>query len=685
MSRPILADYTRAGFALVPIPYGTKGPVAPGWNARSNCITDPDIAEWLDGNVGLAHAYSGTCCLDIDDMPAAEAWFTDRGVALSDWLNAEDAVRISSGRVNRAKLLYALPTPLASFKLPGFELRCASRSGSTVQDVLPPSIHPDTGKPYEWVLGEAAHWALLPPIPDALRALWLSLLTPETRVRPATTQATGASLKALAATLENHDPDAGYEAWLRVGMALHHETAGSGAGFKLWDEWSARGQKYKGSQDLVNHWRSFQRTDDPVTMASLRVERPASAAEFEALGDDPEPAPTRTLTSLEGVRVTRTKDGTFKATLPNLQYVLLQPGAMENRVAYDAFLDALMIAPDGKTFRPVRDTDYTRLRLHLENALAFEPVGRELIRDIVHWLGDLNTMDSAHEWLTSLKWDGVKRVERFLPAYMGSPDTEYEQAVSRYLWTALAGRVMEPGCQVDMVPILVGRQGLGKSQGVRAMSPTPECYVEIRLDDRDDDIARKMRGTLIGEIAELRGLRTADLDKIKAFVTRMDEKWTPKYQEFATTFKRRLVMIGTSNDSEFLTDDENRRWLPVRTAGVKVDAIKRDRDQLWAEGLAMWQTYGIHWQKAEQLAKAVHNEYRVEDTWETIVQTWVFDNHIRELTLHQVFEHVLGVDHRHVNRMQEQRLSKVLRALGFERETKRINGKVTRIWANSIL
>jgi hypothetical protein len=73
------------------------------------------------------------------------------------------------------------------------------------------------------------------------------------------TEPKGASAETLAALLESHNPDAGYADWLRVGMVLHHETAGSGAGFKLWDEWSAKGQKYKGSQDLVNHWRSFQR------------------------------------------------------------------------------------------------------------------------------------------------------------------------------------------------------------------------------------------------------------------------------------------------------------------------------------------------------------------------------------------------------------------------------------------
>lgn len=175
--------YVEAGFALVSVPLGEKAPNAKGWNRRQSCITSVDGTNALLGkNIGLAHAYSDppTMAFDIDNYQAAVPWFENHGINLDALLVADDAVQIRSGKPNRAKLLYRLPNgtkPPASIKIAGddggtlFELRCATANGRTVQDVLPPSIHPDTGKPYEW----HGDFRKIPEIPPVLLKLWDSL------------------------------------------------------------------------------------------------------------------------------------------------------------------------------------------------------------------------------------------------------------------------------------------------------------------------------------------------------------------------------------------------------------------------------------------------------------------------------------------------------------------------------
>ncbi|ABE43265.1 phage/plasmid primase, P4 family [Polaromonas sp. JS666] len=181
----LIAAYLAAGFALVPIPHGLKGPRAAGWNLRENAITTSEQAQaQLNGscNIGLAHAYSNppTCALDIDNMSLARPWFAERGIDLDALLNAPGAVRIHSGRPGRAKLLYRLPQPLPSCTLPWGELRCASGNGTTWQDVLPPSTHPDTGRPYAWI-GDIAN---IQPIPDAPLSAWRQQLAAKGRKEP---------------------------------------------------------------------------------------------------------------------------------------------------------------------------------------------------------------------------------------------------------------------------------------------------------------------------------------------------------------------------------------------------------------------------------------------------------------------------------------------------------------------
>ena len=183
----IASDYVSHGMALVPLRTG-KNPRSPGWNKLENVITDPERASELLGNIGLAHAYSTspTMALDVDDLPRAEVWLAKHGVELDMLRNAADAVQIESGREGRVKLLYALrsgcaPRESISIKetvlvdgeerqVTVIEFRCATRDGLTLQDVLPPSIHPDTGKPYRW--GGKGDWRAIPEIPDTLLAVW---------------------------------------------------------------------------------------------------------------------------------------------------------------------------------------------------------------------------------------------------------------------------------------------------------------------------------------------------------------------------------------------------------------------------------------------------------------------------------------------------------------------------------
>lgn len=292
-------DYARHGWALVPFEVGLKGPDSQpqyvGWNTREKCISDPAAARQITGNLGLAHAYSGTCAIDFDDLERAAAWLAERGIDAKALLSAADAVRISSGRPNRAKLLYRLTKPLPSKAIKTaerktiLEFRCASRDLKSVQDVLPPSIHPETQMPYTWEYGDdlIGDWRNAPEIPAALLNLWQAQVaenkTPESESSPFANseRATPEHLREL---LKAWSPDIGYDDWLRVGMACHYESRGNRWGLDIWDTWSKAGKTYKGRADLVSHYRSFVSSGDRlVTAGSLRVSEPATADDFRDL------------------------------------------------------------------------------------------------------------------------------------------------------------------------------------------------------------------------------------------------------------------------------------------------------------------------------------------------------------------------------------------------------------------
>jgi hypothetical protein len=394
------SEYIGYGWQLCELRPGSKAPKAHG---------DPKVdPQWQTNGLpfnqntlgaGLVHQWSGTCALDVDDYEKGKAWLAARGVDLDALFAADDSVQILSGRSNHGKLLYALPEALKSKKIIEakrniIDFRCIGN-----QDVLPPSIHPDTAKPYRW-LGDPMLG--LPPLPAALEALWRSLLAPATLTPPA--PATQAGEAELAELLASRDPDCDYLEWLKVGMAVHAATRGQG--FYIWDNWARRGEKYNvpaegsglvGVAHLMSKWRSFH-ADGGVGVESLRAAKVAKPEEFPPdTGTAPVPPgdPAAMDEYAEGLG-DETPFGLGRALLKDRMVYLSSQGKFwlkpaEPRIAGldehldlavmhanldDYFLGSMpkIIAPNGKGSR-MKPLDFWRTELPLHEQLRVNNIG----------------------------------------------------------------------------------------------------------------------------------------------------------------------------------------------------------------------------------------------------------------------------------------------------------------------
>lgn len=383
----------------------------------------------------------------------------------------------------------------------------------------------------------------------------------------------------------------------------------------------------------------------------------------------------------------RDRAGRILATLDSVMRAIETPQWTGFEFAYDDFYGAVVRAPvGGIDWRPLQEDDYVTLRRWLEQH-GFKPVGRELMRDAMLGVVMQRRIDSAKSWLEALEWDGIARIEQMLPRYFGTSDTPYTRAVGCYWMTAHAARIMQPGCQADMVPVMVGPQNAGKSSACAALAPFADSYAKIDLNEKDADLSRRMRGKLLGELDELRGFQGRTAEANKAWITQRFEEWTPKYQEFATKLQRRLILVGTSNADDFLDDATGeRRWLPFRV-GDQIDhqALAADREQLWAEGRERWANNGIEWQAAYQLAQAEHAGFKRQDVWAEAVNEWVErwtreGKSVEKVPLRTIFFEVLGLDIAKVGRAQQNRLRDVLLECGFVQDRARVGGRRPRVW-----
>lgn len=408
--------------------------------------------------------------------------------------------------------------------------------------------------------------------------------------------------------------------------------------------------------------------------------------EVEDLGPLPVPVHRAKL------KLTRNKAGAILADFGNIVQFLSRDDITGWSLARDMFRDEVMIKPfdDSSGWRALKDTDYGMLICQLTEQHGFRQIGQDAMRRAVWLVAERHCFDSGIIWGNSLIWDGVPRIDKFFHTYYAADDREYHDAVGAYMWTALAGRLLVPGVAADMVPVLVGKQGVGKSKGIAALVSSHELRDTIDLMARDADLARLMRGRLVLEIGELRGLHGRDMEAIKDFISRSDDSWVPKYQEFATKYKRRCLMIGTTNQREFLADHTgNRRWLPVQVRQAVIAFLNRDRDQLWAEGIARFNKNGVEWVKAEALGVDEHHQYRMSDTHEERIALWLeTEDEVsngkpaeRAFTMLEVMRDALHLDARSGGKNIEMKVGSILREFGYEKVEKYIGGKVKKMWA----
>jgi predicted P-loop ATPase len=257
---------------------------------------------------------------------------------------------------------------------------------------------------------------------------------------------------------------------------------------------------------------------------------------------------------------------------------------------YDEFHDRISIECDSIQYLTGANLDTAGhiVRIAMYERWSFDP-GKDNIHDALVQIAVTQRFDPMRDYFDGLEWDGKRRLNTWLISYMSAEDTALNRAVGRMMLVAAVRRVRTPGCKYDEIVVLEGPEGTGKSTAVVIMAISPENFCDQSiLTARDKEQQELMRGVLLYEIAELSGISRAETGKVKSFASRAYDRARPAYAKSRMDLPRRGILIGTTNDDRYLKSQTgNRRFLPVKTNVIGLDALLRDRDQLWAEAAAV--------------------------------------------------------------------------------------------------
>lgn len=273
-----------------------------------------------------------------------------------------------------------------------------------------------------------------------------------------------------------------------------------------------------------------------------------------------------------------------KTEQANIRLALAKMGV---QVRYDQFRDRISVKNLPGMGPTLDDSVVTRLWLDCASRFRFLPT-REFFLAVVEDTARRNAFHPVRDYLAGLIWDGERRIDSWLPAYGGAPDTPYVRAVGALIFVAAVRRVRQPGCKFDEMPVFEGDQGTDKSSALEALAVHSEWFSDdLPLNVEGKRVVEAIGGRWIVEAAELSGMKQRDVEGLKALLSRNTDHARMSYARIASDFPRQCIFVGTTNNANYLKDGTgNRRYWPVSISRFDLPALRRDRDQLWAEAAA---------------------------------------------------------------------------------------------------
>ncbi len=292
----------------------------------------------------------------------------------------------------------------------------------------------------------------------------------------------------------------------------------------------------------------------------------------------------------------RNSNGIIEKTIDNILLVLENDPLVKWKIALDDFANRGLVLgalpwDSSEKKRFWNDTDDAGLRHYLEKVYGI--IGKEKIYDATSLCAHKHKFNSVRDYLLSVKWDGVPRLESIFIDYFGADDNDYTKEVAKKSFVAAVARVMQPGIKFDNMVIISGAQGIGKSTFFSYLGK--DWFSDSLVTFEGKEAAELIQGRWLIEVGELSGMTKSETNTVKQFLSKTDDIYREAYGRRTAQFPRKCVFFGTTNDTEYLKDPTGgRRFWPVdadaekATKSVFTD-LPKEVDNIWAEAFVFWQ------------------------------------------------------------------------------------------------
>lgn len=295
-------------------------------------------------------------------------------------------------------------------------------------------------------------------------------------------------------------------------------------------------------------------------------------------------------------------------------------------------------------------------------------VSKEITGQAIQTVARVFPFHPIREYLNGLVWDGVPRINDWLTLYLSVDSSDYTRAIGAKWLIGAVARVFKPGCKNDTCLVLEGPQGAMKSTALRTLA-VPWFTDEIS-DLGTKDSAMQVRGVWIIELAELDAMSRSEASRTKAFMSRSTDRFRPPYGRHLIEVPRESVFAGTVNHDIYLKDETGgRRFWPAKCGTIRIEDLRRDRDQLWAEAVVRFRAGDIWWIDSAEMnstAAAEQQQRYDEDAWQALIEDWIQGR--QQVTVEGVLGDCLSKPPKDWTQGDKARIGRCLLALGWTRK-----------------
>ena len=482
-----------------------------------------------------------------------------------------------------------------------------------------------------------------------------------------------------------------YKLWLDILMGLHD------LGDHMLDlaiEWSAKSTKYQPGC-VEQKWKTFT-SGGGLTWSTVCAEARHHGADLSTIAHKYK-KPANKVSGLVQKAAQKASEVLLTSASRNTSSVfelLTQDQRWSHVFALDELKNRCMVIAkppfqtgDPQYFkpRPLADTDYTRVRMWIER--NWGNVIKEVVVDAVNAACEEQIISPVRHYLEGLPSTDYD-IEHFFEDYFGViPENDlhrdFIRSASKLFLKQAVARAVKPGCKADIVVVLEGKQGIGKSTGLRALFGA-DWFKDSLPPMATKDAAAYVVGAWCIELAEMAFQSKSAIEHQKAFISRQDEKYRPAYTRTEVVYPRRCVFVATTNRDDWAIDETgNRRFLPIKTTNIDVAGLKRDRDAIWAAAYASYLQDPMWWMTDEMAAySAEQSKSRHEaDIWVELINEKM--PHLEETSVREAFEvcfaqahpDTASLDPHKIDQKDQRRMSKCLQLAGWEKSGRFTSGE----------